>query len=577
MSLQHRTLPNLRLIKLKEALEKKKKLRFIEAHNGLSGLIACSSKIQNPDGSFNEFDGLWISSLTDSAAKGYPDTGVVDPSSRLATIQEIISVTDKPIIVDGDTGGEDSSFEYFCSKLENIGVSATIIEDKQFPKRNSLDADNLQILEDPHRFATKINRGKSACLSPYFMIFARIESFIAGYDLQDALIRAEIYLQSQADGIFIHSQKNTPEEIFAFTKEYQVLCNRLDIYKPLICVPTSYSQITEEELFANHLDIVIYANHLLRAADKSMRQVCESILTHHRSFEATPNLSSVKAIFEITGALDIKEKDSKFFEKSPGVILLSAGQPTGFALTEYEHLSICDIPVHDKKILDYQIDTLHAQTLSDISVVVGYGAEAIETDRVKLIYNPNYKTTKSMYSLFLARDKLQDNCIIIFGDILFDEKIIEHLLSVPNDIVIVTDNSINMKLRKDFKPSTDLVISTEYSSEASLRKLNKPTEKIIDIGDRINPESATHEFVGIAKFTKVGIDSLCSVYQSLVESTSRRKDGEEELHGLDFSDLLHEMITRGCDVQSISIHRGWAEIHNLNDVKTIGKFFDESK
>lgn len=315
MSLKYRILPSIRLPILKHLLSQNRKLRVMEAHDALSALIVNNLTIpRDSNHQVLQFDGLWISSLTDSAAKGHPDIGVIDPSSRLLTVLEIAQLTDKFIIVDGDTGGDECQFEYFCSKLELLGVSAVIIEDKQFPKRNSLDPSSLQILEDPVRFASKINRAKSVCISNDFLIFARIESFIAGLDLSDALHRAKIYLESKADGIMIHSNMNTPDQVFAFAAGYDELCRKRDIYKPLICVPTTYNSIYETEFFEKGFDIVIYANHLLRASHKAMQNAAFSILSHGRSFEITPDLSPVKEIFSEVGGSEVQEKDSFYKE-----------------------------------------------------------------------------------------------------------------------------------------------------------------------------------------------------------------------------------------------------------------------
>ena len=309
MSLKFRILPHERLGQLKTLLATKRGLRIIEAHDGLSGLLGATTHIDNNQGAHAEFDGLWISSLTDSAAKGHPDTEVIDVSSRLQTIQEVLSVTHKPVIVDGDTGGDPVKFEYFCSKLESLGVSAVIIEDKKHPKRNSLDNESLHHLEDPHVFANKINRAKATCLSPDFMIFARIESFIAGIGVDDALKRAEIYLNSQADGILIHSKSAHADEIMAFMTGYEKLCQQKAIRKPMICVPTTYNQVSDTHLFSQGIDIVIYANQPLRAAYYAMQKTCHSILKHGRSFELANQLASVNEIMELVGFADVKAKD----------------------------------------------------------------------------------------------------------------------------------------------------------------------------------------------------------------------------------------------------------------------------
>ena len=209
MTLLNNTLPEQRRGKLKALLEKGHTVRVLEAHNGLSGIIANNIQVKGESEGrslIREFDALWESSLTDSASKGHPDIEVVTFDSRLQTINEILAVTNKPMIVDGDTGGDANAFEYTVSKLERAGVSAVIIEDKVFPKRNSLEAGVQQNLEDPEVFAQKIRRGKSVQISDEFMVIARLESLIAGKPMEDAVNRAEIYLRAGVDGIMIHSE-----------------------------------------------------------------------------------------------------------------------------------------------------------------------------------------------------------------------------------------------------------------------------------------------------------------------------------------------------------------------------------
>ena len=203
-------------------------------------------------------------------------------------------VTDKPMIVDGDTGGDANTFEYTVSKLERAGVSAVIIEDKVFPKRNSLEAGVQQNLQDPEIFAQKIRRGKSIQKSSEFMIIARIESLIAGKPMEDALDRATQYLKAGVDGIMIHSKSKSPDEILEFAEKYKVILKDLKLDKPLVCVPTTYNLITEDELSAAGFSIVIYANHLLRSAYQAMTETAKTILRDQRSLEADPLCTPVR-------------------------------------------------------------------------------------------------------------------------------------------------------------------------------------------------------------------------------------------------------------------------------------------
>ena len=308
MTLASRITPGERLQALRACLDDQGFARIIEAHSGLSGIIAEHAQVEK-DGVCLAFDGLWESSLTDSASKGYPDASIVGYDSRLHTINEILNVTTKPLIVDGDTGGDPMQFAYFVKHLERLGVSAVIIEDKAYPKRNSLDASARQDLEDPIVFADRIQSGKAVTLSDAFMIIARLESLVAGQGLQDAQARAEQYILAGVDGIMIHSNQHDPTEILAFAEAYGPLCQRLGRRPTLVCVPTTYNTLTEADLLAHGFNIIIHANHLLRAAYKAMHKAARSILESGRSLEANALCAPVADIFASVGFDDITHKD----------------------------------------------------------------------------------------------------------------------------------------------------------------------------------------------------------------------------------------------------------------------------
>ena len=274
--------PAFRMNKLRRLLEVKPIVRVMEAHNGLTGLIVENTKVKK-DGRLVEFDAIWESSLTDSASKGRPDISAVDVTSRIQTIEQILEVTTKPMIVDADNGGLTEHFVFTVKTLERLGVSAVIIEDKIGPKRNSLfGADAGQVQDSIEDFSYKIHEGKRAQVTNDFMIIARIESLILKQGQKDALMRAKAYINAGVDGIMIHSKEKDPKEILSFCKEYR----KFKIKVPLVAVPTSYNSITEDELEKAGIRVIIYANHFLRSAYPAMLKTAESILQNGRSFEA---------------------------------------------------------------------------------------------------------------------------------------------------------------------------------------------------------------------------------------------------------------------------------------------------
>jgi phosphoenolpyruvate phosphomutase len=292
---KHTGIPDIRRKKLRQLLRLKPQLTAIEAHNGLTGLIAEETRIYNNEKT-KQFDAIWISSLCDSTAKGRPDIELVDASSRLRTIDDIMEVTTKPIILDGDTGGLTEHFVYNITTLERIGVSAVIIEDKTGLKQNSLFGNEIAQTQDSiEAFTEKIKAGKRALATDEFMLIARIESLILEKGLPDALKRAHSFVKAGADGIMIHSRKGTPDEVFEFCDAFR----SEDSQTPLTVVPTTFYETTEEELLSHGVNIVIYANHLIRSAFPAMKRVAESILTHRCAKEAERLCMPIREVLEI--------------------------------------------------------------------------------------------------------------------------------------------------------------------------------------------------------------------------------------------------------------------------------------
>jgi len=268
---------------LKRLINVKPIVRILEAHNGLTGLIVEKTSIVK-NGKRIEFDGIWESSLTDSTSKGKPDTELVDFSSRFHSVEEILEVTTKPIIVDGDTGGKIEHFKFRVRTLERLGVSAIIIEDKIGSKRNSLFGTDVEQFQDTiENFSRKINEGKKSLITEDFMIIARIESLILKKGIDDAIKRAIAYINAGADGIMIHSKEKDGNEIIQFCSQYNLIRNKV----PLVVVPSTYAHLTETELQNLGVNVVIYANHLIRSAYPAMVSTAKSILEQSRSKEAS--------------------------------------------------------------------------------------------------------------------------------------------------------------------------------------------------------------------------------------------------------------------------------------------------
>lgn len=270
-------------------------VKAIEVHSGLTGLIAEKTVVEN-NGELDQFDAMWLSSLCDSTAKGKPDIELVDMTSRFRTIDDVMEVTTKPIIFDGDTGGLIEHFVYTVRSLERMGVSAVIIEDKTGLKKNSLFGVEAEQTQDSmEHFCEKIRMGKKVQLTDDFMIIARIESLILEQGMEDALSRAAAYVEAGADGIMIHSRKKDPAEILQFCDRFR----EVNKTTPLVVVPTSFNSITEMELAAHGVNLVIYANQLTRSAFPAMEQTAKDILKYHRAFEVDSRLLPIRQILTL--------------------------------------------------------------------------------------------------------------------------------------------------------------------------------------------------------------------------------------------------------------------------------------
>ena len=285
-----------RMGRLRRLINAKPVVKILETHNALSGLIAENATETLSDGEEVSFDGMWSSSLTDSTSKGKPDIEAVDTTARLMTINEIFEVTTKPMIYDADTGGKAEHFEFTVRSLERTGVSAVIIEDKTGLKKNSLFGNDVSQTQDTiENFCHKIKMGKSAQISKEFMIIARIESLILEAGMDDALTRAFAYVDAGADGVMIHSRLKDPAEVIEFVTKFR----EKDSSTPIVVVPTSFNSVTTDEFAAMGVNVVIYANHMLRAAYPGMMNVAKSILKHQRTLEAEPDCMKIKDILEL--------------------------------------------------------------------------------------------------------------------------------------------------------------------------------------------------------------------------------------------------------------------------------------
>ena len=575
MTLLNNILPEIRRSKLKTLLKRDQIVRVLEAHNGLSGIIANNARVEGQTNEVpvqREFDAIWESSLTDSASKGHPDIEVISFDSRLQSINEILAVTHKPMIVDGDTGGDANSFEYMVTKLERAGVSAVIIEDKVFPKRNSLESGVQQILQEPEVFAQKIHRGKSVQISDDFMVIARLESLIAGESVDDAIYRVQIYLEAGADGVMIHSKEKDPAQIMEFAKRYHEITKKISCKKTLVCVPTTYNTLTEDELCAAGFRIVIYANHLLRSAYQAMTKTAKTLLRKQRSLEVDPFCTPVREIFKTVGFLDVKEKDQQDEQTTnTPVIIPAAGEAPSLEKIlngkPKAMLEICG-----KTLINHQIQTLSNANLADITLIAGYGKEKLYAEGISILENPNYHKGSLLNSIMVAKEKMINGFIMLYSDILIEDQILKKLKECKEDIILVADNSTQYHEPEEGNFLDYIITKNHYKPKRrEIRFISENT--VAKIGSKINPETATHEFIGLARFSKTGAEQFLETYNDVVKRFTGPFQESEDISRLSFTDLIQEMIDRDFDIHYMEIHKGWLEIHNAEHIALAQKSF----
>ena len=548
--------------------------RVIEAHSGLSAIVGENANVV-VDGRTREYDAIWESSLTDSATKGIPDASIIGVESRLHTIDEIIQVTTKPLIVDGDTGGEIPQFEYLVTHLERMGVSAVIIEDKVFPKRNSLDASASQELEDPETFAQKISLGKEAVLSDSFMIIARLESLIAGAGLNDAIKRAETYIRAGVDGIMIHSGRREPNDLFDFARTYDDLCNSIGRRPPLVCVPTTYNHHLEDELVALGFNIIIHANHLLRACYRAMTEAAQLILKSGSSLTADEVISPVKEIFSAVGFDRITAADrARNSNLTHPVIIPAAGRDPNFPDQPKSLISI-----GDRRILDHQLESIRKSGLKKVVVVRGLqGWEGVgfsDDQNLEFCENPLEDQTHVLHSLMQAEPHMDQGFTVAFADILFDPEILGRLISTEKDIVLGIDASYTYH-KHNVDKKLDLVISRRgFNQNYRSLRLEQLTE-IVSIGKNLELKQADFEFIGLAHFSEVGARVLREVYHESVQQAAAPFHESQSFQLAGFTDMIQELIKRGYPIYGLEVRKGWREIHTKEDVRSAERELDPS-
>ncbi len=523
-------------------------LEFIcEAHNGLS------AKIVEEAG----FHGIWASGLSISAQFGVRDNNEASWTQVLDNLEFMSDATQIPILLDGDTGyGNFNNMQRLIRKLEQRHIAAVCIEDKLFPKTNSFLKGEAQPLADMDEFCGKIKAGKDAQSDPDFCIIARVEAFICGWGLAEALRRAEAYRQAGADGILMHSALAVPDEILAFKQEW---ADR----SPVVIVPTKY-YATPTDVFRQHgISMVIWANHMLRAAVATMQSTARILKEQENLLSIEDKIVPVAEVFRLQGAADLQEAEQRYLPKTTEraaaiVLAASRGDELG-ELTEDKPKTM--VPIRGLPILAHIMDAYNTVGIKDISVVRGYKKEAVNLPHLTYVDNDDFSTTgelDSLYKALQAKDHHDHDIIISYGDVLFNSYIPQALLQEKEDFVIFVDSDWQEKTRY-----TRLGGFAECTAPNSRKAFNAQIH-LKQLGTDVHHEHIHGVWMGFLKVSASGASQLQELLRNLLAVPENRKAG--------MATLFQELLKQQVPIRVLYTVGHWLDINNLEDVIQAGSF-----
>lgn len=530
--------------RLRKLIERPEIAFLMESHNGLSAKIAEEAG----------FEGLWASGLTISASLGLRDSNEASWTQVLDILEYMVDATSLPILVDGDTGyGNFNNVRRLVRKLCERQIAGVCIEDKLFPKTNSFIGEH-QPLADIDEFCGRLKAGKDSQSNDDFVIVARVEALISGRQMSEALKRAEAYRAAGADAILIHSKQATPHEILAFTHHW---ADRA----PLVIVPTMYYGTPTEVFEKARISTVIWANHLLRSAIAAMRTTAARIKTDRSLVETEDSVASVRDIFSLVGNAELEAAEKRYLpsQAAPRTVILAASQGNLDSTVNDSHLPKCMADVRGQPLLCRLVDTIRKSGLRDITVVRGFGKEAVNLPGVRCVDNSRYAETGELYSLNQARALLEGELLVAYGDTLFRKFILDTLLETEGDIVLAVDGR-GVHGQTSRKPVRDLIVADRGPQGDGLDEV---PAKLLDIGRHVPADAATGEWVGLARFSPHGTRLLCDAIDK-AESEGRLETAD-----------LPSVITAIAAQQTVLVHYfdgHWIDVDNLRDLAIARNF-----
>ncbi len=534
---------------LKKLIQSSELSFLMEAHNGLS------AKIVEEAG----FEGIWASGLSISASLGVRDNNEASWTQVLEVAEYMSDATTIPILLDGDTGyGNFNSMRRLVRKLESRGVAGVCIEDKLFPKTNSFIRGSAQPLAEIEEFAGKIKAGKDAQTDDDFIIVARVEAFIAGWGLDEAMKRAEAYRQAGADAILIHSALRSPSEILDFKKAWG---DRL----PVVIVPTKYYTTPTDVFRDQKFSVCIWANHLMRAAITTMRKTAKQIHQDQNLLKVEDEVVSVAEVFKIQGEDELAEAEKRYLPQTAQnaraiVLAASRGKELG-VLTEDRPKTMVNIA--GKPILSHIATSLREVGVKDISVVRGYKKDAVNLASLRYFDNAQFETTQEVGSLLCAKSVIEekgvDSLLLMYGDVLLRKHVIQDLVETEGDMVIAVDS--NLKDSKNKGRFADYVVCSEPVSKRSF--YSKVTLKSVS---HDSETSGLHgEWMGVVCLRQ-------KAREALIAELSEIGKNPDQLKTLKLPDLFPRLQARGVEIRVVYTTGAWMDVDSSEDLVATGEF-----
>ena len=544
--------------KLRAALKKPGALKIVGAHDALSARL-----IERAG-----FDGVWASGFAISASlKCIPDASFITASEQLEVERNIAEAVNIPVISDCDTGyGNALNVMRTVNDRERAGVAAICIEDNVYPKRCSFYAGVRRELIPIDEHCGKIKAAKAAQINPEFMVIARTEALIAGWGQEEALKRAEAYAEAGADAVLIHSKSKTFDELRAV---YKAWSGRV----PLVVVPTIFDQTTAAEMEEAGAKIIIYANQPVRAAIRAMRETLDLIKRDTRPGAANDRIVTLPEVYDIVGVPQMEEDERQFLpvggEKITAIIAAAGFEKQLLPLIEDKPKCLLDIK--GKTILERQIAALNECNIKEIALVRGYKKEAITLPNIRYYDNDRYEDTGELFSLFCAEREMKGRTIVLYGDIIFDNTILEKLLKSPADIALVVDLAWHDQQQRHVQPShinPDLVALAEPPGKSYLSRFVMPEgeHRVVQIGQHLPHDKAHGEFIGMAMFSEKGTAAFRNAYRTSLEQY--KSSGFHEAGNFSkasFTDLVQELIDQGHRVEAVPVFKGWMEVDSFEE------------